>query len=38
MPRKINVEDLKKELKAAKEELSYLRHKAAYLEALNKVR
>ena len=37
MPRKVNVEDLMKELKAAKEEASYYKHKSAYLEALTQV-
>ena len=37
MPRKVNVEDLMKELKAAKQEASYYKHKAAYHEALNQV-
>ena len=37
MPRKASVEDLMKELKAAKEEASYYKHKSAYLEALTQV-
>ena len=37
MPRKASVEDLMKELKAAKQEASYYRHKSAYHEALNEV-